>query len=107
MSSSGNTKSNLEIHDVVLSQQALENSGLTEIPVQPEAQSGSEKLQTDAVAPASAGDGPAPSKILMTDTVVKKEKRSIIKKPPQMLGMLYRPGTLSVNYPLTTRALFL
>ncbi|XP_048008749.1 zinc finger protein 236-like isoform X2 [Megalobrama amblycephala] len=69
-------------------QQALENSGLTEIPVQPEAQSGSEKLQTDTVAPASAGDGPAPSKILMTDTVVKKEKRSIIKKPPQMLGTI-------------------
>ncbi|XP_051721614.1 zinc finger protein 236-like isoform X1 [Ctenopharyngodon idella] len=69
-------------------QQALENSGLTEIPVQPEAQSGSEKLQTDTVTPTSAGDGPAPSKILMTDTVVKKEKRSIIKKPPQMLGTI-------------------
>ncbi|KAK7157137.1 hypothetical protein R3I93_008569 [Phoxinus phoxinus] len=69
-------------------QQALENSGLTEIPVHPDAPSGSEKLQTDTLAPTSAGDGPAPSRILMTDTVLKKEKRSIIKKPPQMLGTI-------------------
>ncbi len=83
-------------------QQALENSGLTEIPVQPETQSSSEKLQPDtaALTATSTNDGPVPSKILMTDTIVKKEKRSIIKKPPQMLGMLYRPGTLSFNYPL-------
>uniref|UniRef100_A0A673L3C8 C2H2-type domain-containing protein n=1 Tax=Sinocyclocheilus rhinocerous TaxID=307959 RepID=A0A673L3C8_9TELE len=71
-------------------QQALENSGLTEIPVQPETQSSSEKLQPDTAAPTatSTNDGPVPSKILMTDTVVKKEKRSIIKKPPQMLGTI-------------------
>ncbi|RXN06523.1 zinc finger protein 236 isoform X1 [Labeo rohita] len=71
-------------------QQALENSGLTEIPVQPETQSSSEKLQPDSAAPTdtSTNDGPVPSKILMTDTVVKKEKRSIIKKPPQMLGTI-------------------
>ncbi|XP_073702923.1 zinc finger protein 236-like [Garra rufa] len=68
-------------------QQALENSGLTEIPVQPETQSSSEKLQPDTAA-TSTNDGPVPSKILMTDTVVKKEKRSIIKKPPQMLGTI-------------------
>lgn len=68
-------------------QQALENSGLTEIPVQPETQSSSEKLQSDTVSPmASSTDGPVPSKILMTDTIVKKEKRNIIKKPTQMLG---------------------
>ncbi|KAF4103587.1 hypothetical protein G5714_016470 [Onychostoma macrolepis] len=71
-------------------QQALENSGLTEIPVQPETQSSSEKLQPDtaALTATSTNDGPVPSKILMTDTVVKKEKRSIIKKPPQMLGTI-------------------
>ncbi|KTF92148.1 hypothetical protein cypCar_00023095 [Cyprinus carpio] len=71
-------------------QQALENSGLTEIPVQPETQSSSEKLQPDTAAPTatSTNDGPVPSKILITDTVVKKEKRSIIKKPPQMLGTI-------------------
>nr|XP_055065958.1 zinc finger protein 236-like isoform X1 [Misgurnus anguillicaudatus] len=63
-------------------QQALENSGLTEIPVQPEAQS-SARQKTDA-----ADDGPVTAKILMTDTVVKKERRSIIKKPPQMLGTI-------------------
>ncbi len=83
-------------------QQALENSGLTEIPVQPETPSSSEKLQLDtaALTATSTNDGTVPSKILMTDTIVKKEKRSIIKKPPQMLGMLYRPGTHSFNYPL-------
>ncbi|XP_057197139.1 zinc finger protein 236-like isoform X1 [Triplophysa rosa] len=70
-------------------QQALENSGLTEIPVKPEAQS-STGQQSDAAGPTlnSADDGPATAKILMTDTVVKKERRSIIKKPPQMLGTI-------------------
>ncbi|TRY71268.1 hypothetical protein DNTS_006995 [Danionella cerebrum] len=73
----------LELSD----QQALENSGLTEIPVQPESQSSLEKLRSDVVASTnSANDGPA--KMLMTDTIIKKEKRSIIKKPPQMLGTL-------------------
>lgn len=69
-------------------QQALENSGLTEIPVQPEAQSNTGH-KSDAAGPTatSADDGPATAKILMTDTVVKKERRSIIKKPPQMLGL--------------------
>uniref|UniRef100_A0A8C1E1C7 Zinc finger protein 236 n=1 Tax=Cyprinus carpio carpio TaxID=630221 RepID=A0A8C1E1C7_CYPCA len=72
-------------------QQALENSGLTEIPVQPETQSSSEKLQPDTAAPTatSTNDGPVPSKILITDTVVKKEKRSIIKKPPQIYLCLF------------------
>ncbi|KAA0703564.1 Zinc finger protein 236 [Triplophysa tibetana] len=70
-------------------QQALENSGLTEIPVKPDAQN-SIGLQSDAAGPTanSADDGSATTKILMTDTVVKKERRSIIKKPPQMLGTI-------------------
>ncbi|XP_051573971.1 zinc finger protein 236-like isoform X2 [Myxocyprinus asiaticus] len=72
-------------------QQALENSGLTEIPVGSEAQSSSAGQKTDtATAPSSTptDDGPVTSKILMTDTIVKKEKRSIVKKPPQMLGTI-------------------
>lgn len=72
-------------------QQALENSGLSAIPVQTSGQSGG------SVPALSRPDGGAPNQMTGSEAsairktgslekVVKKEKKSIFKKPDQMPG---------------------
>ncbi|KAJ8411571.1 hypothetical protein AAFF_G00163790 [Aldrovandia affinis] len=68
-------------------QQALENSGLSTIPVQSHAQnSGASRPGMAAQNQATEGAVPTPNKGHCSDKIHRKEKRSIYKKPMQMPG---------------------
>ncbi|XP_061116663.1 zinc finger protein 236-like isoform X1 [Conger conger] len=70
-------------------QQALENSGLSTIPVQSHTQNSS-ALRPGMATQNQAAEGalPAPSKSHGSDKIHRKEKRSIYKKPMQMPGSI-------------------
>uniref|UniRef100_A0A8B9J3S2 Zinc finger protein 236 n=1 Tax=Astyanax mexicanus TaxID=7994 RepID=A0A8B9J3S2_ASTMX len=70
-------------------QQALENSGLSAIPVQSDTQSSAGSRPDPAVpVPATGGSSTPSQKPATTHKVLKKEKRSIFKKPIQMPGTI-------------------
>ena len=66
-------------------QQALENSGLSAIPVQSDTQnSAGSRPEPETATPATEGADTPSQKSAVPQKLVKKEKRSIFKKPVQM-----------------------
>uniref|UniRef100_A0AAR2JM51 C2H2-type domain-containing protein n=1 Tax=Pygocentrus nattereri TaxID=42514 RepID=A0AAR2JM51_PYGNA len=70
-------------------QQALENSGLSAIPVQPDTQtSAGSRPETETATPATGCTDTPSQKPAVPQKLLKKEKRSIFKKPIQMPGTI-------------------